>query len=154
MELYEEEQTRLPPDLRGRFRFGVTFEEIKNFHPKIIRLFSFTFASEREVRSFLLSHSNSFQKLALRKSLAIEKWKQHDFDTASDAIQIDILTQRIRVLAKHLQNNKQDKHNARFLGKLLKRRKGIMLHLKKRDVPLYYEVLREIKLRDLYELYY
>lgn len=92
--------------------------------------------------------------MALRKQLAIEKWKQHEFDTASDAIQIDILTQRIRALAKHLQSNKQDKHNARFLTKLLKRRKGIMLHLKKRDVPLYYEVLREIKLRDLYELYY
>lgn len=49
MELYEEEQTRLAPDLRGRFRFGVTYDEIKNFHPKIIRLFSFTFASESEV---------------------------------------------------------------------------------------------------------
>lgn len=51
MDLYEEEQTRLAPDLRGRFRFGVTFDEIKDFHPKIVRLFSMTFASEREVRS-------------------------------------------------------------------------------------------------------
>jgi hypothetical protein len=49
MALYEEEQTRLEPDLRGRFRFGVTYDEIKNFHPKIVRLFSFTNASEREV---------------------------------------------------------------------------------------------------------
>jgi len=139
-DMYVEEQSRLPPDLRGHFRFGVTWEEIKDFHPKIVRLFGFTFATERE-------------KLNFRKRMAIQKWKQHPTDTASDAIQIDILTQRIRSLGKHLQFNKQDKHNGRNLGKLLRRRKGLMLHLKKRDVHLYYEVLREIKLRDLYELY-
>jgi len=140
-EMYIEEQSRLPADLRGRFRFGVTWEEIKDFHPKILRLFSFTFAKDSE-------------KLAVRKQLAIQKWKQHENDTASDAIQIDILTQRIRSLSKHLQTNRQDKHNERNLGKLLKRRKGLMKHLKKEDVHLYFEVLREIKLRDMYELYH
>ena len=92
--------------------------------------------------------------MQLSKQFAIQKWKQHDTDTASDAIQIDILTQRIRQLNRHMRMHKQDQHNKRNLLKLVKRRRGIILHLKKRDVHTYYEVLREIKLKDLYETYH
>mmetsp|Transcript_8242 Transcript_8242/g.9153 ORF Transcript_8242/g.9153 Transcript_8242/m.9153 type:complete len:142 (-) Transcript_8242:523-948(-) len=38
--IFEEEQRALPPDLRSRFRFGVTWDELKDIHPKIKRLFS------------------------------------------------------------------------------------------------------------------
>jgi len=138
--LYAEEQRRLPAALRGNFRFGIQHSEIKDYHPKIRRLFSFTFATHKEVQKFY-------------KQTAIIKWKQHETDTASDAIQIDILTLRIRSMIDHLQKNKQDMHNKRNLQLMVKRRRGIMLHLKARNVPLYYEVLREIKLRDMYELF-
>jgi len=138
--LFQAEQQKLPAKLRGQFRFGVTYDQIKNFHPKIKRLFSYTFASKADLRAF-------------NKKIAIEKWKQHPLDTASDAIQIDILTQRIRGMIKHLMANKQDKHNLRNLQVLVRRRKGLILHLKKRDVPLYFQLLKEIRLRDKYELY-
>eukprot|EP01126_Amoeba_proteus_P057726 TRINITY_DN736_c0_g3_i1.p1 TRINITY_DN736_c0_g3~~TRINITY_DN736_c0_g3_i1.p1 ORF type:complete len:111 (+),score=24.91 TRINITY_DN736_c0_g3_i1:834-1166(+) len=85
--------------------------------------------------------------------MAVQKWQLHPSDTASNAVQIDILTQRIRSLNSHLMANRKDTHNQVALQKLIKRRKGLMVHLKKTDVHLYYEVLREIKVGDLYELY-
>ncbi len=124
----------------GQFRFGVTYNEIRHFHPKLKRLFSFSNATTADLRAF-------------NKRQAVLKWRQHDLDTGSDAIQIDILTQRIRTLRRHLQQNKQDKRNGRNLQLMLRRRKGLILHLKKHNVPLYYQVLREIKLPDNYELY-
>jgi len=112
--------------------------------------------------------------LSLRKSLAIQKWKAHDLDTGSAPVQIDILTQRIRSLEKHLSKNKKDTINKRALTMLVRRRsafhlvslslsahlsdfsscrRGLMTYLKKRDVETYYAVLSNIGLRDLYELY-
>eukprot|EP01128_Nolandella_sp_AFSM9_P010226 TRINITY_DN7039_c0_g1_i1.p1 TRINITY_DN7039_c0_g1~~TRINITY_DN7039_c0_g1_i1.p1 ORF type:complete len:418 (-),score=114.56 TRINITY_DN7039_c0_g1_i1:184-1437(-) len=137
---YTNEQLKLDEDLRGRFRFGIQEHEIAHLHPKIRRLFSFTFATEKE-------------KLKMRKAHAITKWAAFPGDTANDAIQIDILTQRIRALTRHLIENRKDKHNKRTLALLMKRRKGLMLHFKKRNVEAYYAVLREIKLRDLYHGY-
>lgn len=87
------------------------------------------------------------------KRQAIIKWRKHENDTASDAIQVHILTQRIEALITHLQNNKQDKRNLRNLQLLVKRRRGLMRYLKKRDVHLYFCVLREAKLKDLYNVY-
>jgi len=139
-DLFHKEQAALPEDLRYRFRFGVAWDEVKDFHPKIRRLFSMAKGTEHE-------------KLQLRKALAIEKWKAHDTDTASDPIQIDILTQRINSLQLHLEKNKKDEANKRNLGKLMRRRKGLMMHLKKRDVATYYTLLKETGLRDLYQLY-
>lgn len=47
--IFEEEQAKLPEHLRGRFRFGVQYEEIKDLGPKVKRLFSFSSATQKEV---------------------------------------------------------------------------------------------------------
>lgn len=47
--IFEEEQAKLPDHLRGRFRFGVQYDEIKDLGPKVKRLFSFSSATEKEV---------------------------------------------------------------------------------------------------------
>lgn len=47
--IFEEEQAKLPEHLRGRFRFGVQYDEIKDLGPKVKRLFSFSSATEKEV---------------------------------------------------------------------------------------------------------
>jgi len=87
--VFEEEQEKLPPFLKGKFRFGVQYNEIKDFGPKLRRLFSFSHATSKEIRKE-------------QKNQAIQKWKRHELDTASDAIQVDILTLRIRALIEHL----------------------------------------------------
>jgi len=138
--LFLEEQRELAPDLRNKFRFGVTWNEIRQFHPKIRRLFSFKNATPAEI-------------LAYRKHEAVLKWRRHDADTASPAIQVAILTHRIRSLNNHLRDNRQDKSNMRSRVMLIKRRKGWMKQLKKDDIHLYYAVLREIRLRDAVDVY-
>jgi len=138
--IFLREQQDLPEDLRGRFRFGVTFDQIKDYHPKLRRLFSMTFATPGEI-------------LQVRKQNAIKKWGAHPTDTASDAVQVDILTQRIRSLENHLKTNRQDKSNMRALEVLIRRRKVLMIRLKKRDSHTYFSVLREIKLKDLYHVW-
>jgi len=87
--VFEEEQQKLPGFLRGRFRFGVQYNEIKDLGPKVRRLFSFSHATAKEIRKE-------------QKNQAIQKWRKHEFDTASDAIQVDVLTLRIRALIDHL----------------------------------------------------
>jgi hypothetical protein len=57
------EQRELAPDLRTHFRFGVKWEQIQGFHPKIRRLFSFKNATPAEI-------------LAHRKKMAVEKWRR------------------------------------------------------------------------------
>jgi len=139
-EIFLREQNELPEDLRGRFRFGVTFDQIKDYHPKLRRLFSMTFATPGEI-------------LQVRKRNAIIKWGAHATDTASDAVLVDILTLRIRSLQNHLKTNRQDKNNKRALEILTRRRKVTMIRLKKRDPHTYFSVLREIKLKDLYHVW-
>jgi len=139
-DVFLEEQRKLPRFLQGRFRFGVQYDEIQYKNPKLKRLFSFTNASLKEVRSEY-------------KRQAILKWRTHENDHGSDAIQVDILTMRIRALIDHLKKNKQDKTSQRNLQLLVKRRRGWMRYLKKRNIALYFEVLREIKLKDLYDVY-
>jgi len=138
--IFLQEQARLPEDLKGQFRFGVSYDEIKDLHPKIRRLFSFTFATPGEILRF-------------RKRMAIQKWKAHPSDTASDPIQIDVLTKRIQFLRQHMKANHKDQSNKRALAKLIKRRKSIMQHLKKKDVPTYFAVLKDLKLKDLYHVF-
>jgi small subunit ribosomal protein S15 len=89
---------------------------------------------------------------ALRKRLIREKWATHSGDTGSDSVQIGILTLRIRVLTEHLQKNKQDKYNAYRLQRLVKRRRGLLRHLKRNDVPTYYRLLKDLRLRDMVEM--
>jgi len=136
--IFVEEQASLPPEFRGHFRFGITYDEIKDSHPKIRRLLSLKYATTHEI----LQH---------RKRLAIIKWGMHETDTASDPVQIDILTQRIRSLRGYV--NRKDQSKRRALEKLIKRRKSLMQHLKKRDVHTYFAVLREIKLKDMYHVW-
>jgi len=136
-DVFLQQQETLPTDLRGHFRFGVTYDEIKDFHPKLKRLFSFNNASKHEI----IKH---------RKQLAIKKWGTHETDTASDAVQVDVLTLRIRSLEGHLKNNKQDKKNMRSLSMLTKRRKSLLIRIKKKNIPLYFALLKDLNLKDKY----
>jgi small subunit ribosomal protein S15 len=133
---FQEEQSALPQDLRGHFRFNLSADQVAQVHPKLRRLLSMTHATTSEIT-------------ALRKRLIRTKWARHDGDTGSDEVQIGILTLRIRVLTEHLQKNKQDKYNEYRLARLVKRRRGLLRHLKKSDVPTYYKLLKDLRLRDM-----
>ena len=54
-------------------------------------------------------------------------------DTGSSEVQAAILTAKIRALAKHMEENKKDKHNKRNLRKLCHKRQKILRYLKRSD---------------------
>lgn len=138
--VYQTEQQYLPEDLQGQFRYFIQPEEITGMHPRLRRHFSFKFASESEITRF-------------RSAEYIRKWGNHPGDSGNSAVQIAILTLRINTLTKTLRSHPTDTHNGYRLQLLVKRRKALMKHLKKRDLMTYYSLLKDIKLRDQVELW-
>lgn len=137
---YVKEQQYLPKDLQGFFRFHIQPEEIAHMHPRLRRYFSFKFASEGEITKF-------------RSAQYVRKWGKHPGDTGNSAVQIAILTLRINHLTKTLRTHTTDTHNGYRLQELIRRRKGLMKHLKKADLRTYYSLLQDIQLRDQVELW-
>jgi small subunit ribosomal protein S15 len=138
--IFKREQEELPEHLRNVFRFGVTAEELRNVHPRLRRLFSLRRATPHEVTS------------AVKQQL-MRKWRLHDGDTGSSQVQIAALTVRINTLIEHLRKNRADNDNKRRLQILLRRRRGLMRHLKKNDIATYYALLIDLGLRDSVEIY-
>ena len=76
------------------------------------------------------------------KELAI-----HDKDTGSSEIQIALLTEKIEILSKHIQQFKKDKHSSVGLLRAVNRRKKLLDYLKKSKVDSYKNVLSKLNLR-------
>jgi len=73
----------------------------------------------------------------------------HERDTGSTAVQIALLTQRIRHLTEHVKKHKKDIHSRYGLQKLVEKRKRLMKYLKRTDYRSYVRVLKELGLRDV-----
>jgi small subunit ribosomal protein S15 len=73
----------------------------------------------------------------------------HERDTGSTAVQIALLTQRIRHLTEHVKKHKKDIHSRYGLQKLVEKRKRLMKYLKRTDYRTYVKVLKELGLRDV-----
>jgi hypothetical protein len=58
---------------------------------------------------FSASGSDTKQLFKLKKREYIEKYQNHQLDVGSSQVQVAILTEKIRLLAIHLQENKKDK---------------------------------------------
>jgi ribosomal protein S15 len=58
---------------------------------------------------FSASASDTKQLFKLKKREYIEKYQNHQLDVGSSQVQVAILTEKIRLLAIHLQENKKDK---------------------------------------------
>jgi len=137
---FQQEQNKLEDIYKGQYRFNVQPEEIKNIHPKVKLLFSFTNAKDKE-------------KTAFKKKVFFENFKESENDTGNSAVQVAMLTIRIRSLINHLKKNKKDKHNKRNLYCLVSRRKSLMKCLKRDNVEKYYRLLMDLKLTDSVETY-
>ncbi len=81
------------------------------------------------------------------KKNLIKKHRRHDKDTGSPEVQIAILTKRIALLTKHLQEHEKD-HSARrgLLGQVARRR-TLLNYLRMNDAESYQQVLETNKLK-------
>ena len=79
----------------------------------------------------------------------IKEFQIHDTDTGSAAVQIALLTARIRHLTEHLKNHPKDFHSRRGLMKMVGRR--MLKYLMKKRSGLYRELLElSLKIKTFY----
>ncbi len=85
-------------------------------------------------------------KIEERESI-VSKFGENKTDTGSAAVQIALLTNRIRLLTAHVTKHKKDNHARRGLVMLVGKRKRLMKYLRKTDLEKYENVVNELKIR-------
>ena len=85
-------------------------------------------------------------KIEERESI-VSKFGENKTDTGSAAVQIALLTNRIRLLTGHVTKHKKDNHSRRGLVMLVGKRKRLMKYLRKTDMEKYENVVNELKIR-------
>ena len=71
----------------------------------------------------------------------------HDKDTGSSEVQIDLLTEKIESLSKHMNLFKKDKHSSVGLLKAVNKRKKLLDYLKRNKLESYKDVISKLNLR-------
>ena len=90
-------------------------------------------------------------KLSISKEKTAELIKEFgksDNDSGSAEVQVAILSERIRNLTEHLKSHKKDNHTRRGLMKLIGKRRGLLKHIKERDILEYRELIKKLGIRD------
>ena len=85
-------------------------------------------------------------KIEERESI-VSKFGENKTDTGSAAVQIALLTSRIRHLTDHVSKHKKDNHSSRGLVMLVGKRKRLMKYLRKTDMEKYENVVNELQVR-------
>ncbi len=84
---------------------------------------------------------------AEEKKGIIEKYKIHDDDTGSPEVQIAMLTERIKQVNEHRQENKKDHSSYRGLLKMVGKRRRLLRYLKNTDIERYRQLIEDLGLR-------
>lgn len=77
----------------------------------------------------------------------IEQYRKNDGDVGSAAVQVAVLTERIRNLTEHFKFHKKDHHSRRGLLRLVGRRKRLLDYIRKSDFSEYKELIGKLQLR-------
>ena len=68
-------------------------------------------------------------------------------DTGNSSVQIALITERIASLSNHLKNHRKDYSTQLGLMKLVGQRRRLLSYLKRRDLPEYAKVIKQLNLR-------
>ena len=71
----------------------------------------------------------------------------HEKDTGSSEVQIELLTEKIETLSKHMNMFKKDKHSSVGLLKAVNKRKKLLDYLKKNKLESYKNVISKLNIR-------
>ena len=83
-----------------------------------------------------------------RKAELIAQYGKDEKDSGSAAVQVAILTERIRELTEHMTSHKKDFHTRRGLLMLVGKRRRLLSYIKKGDVEAYRELIKSLGIRD------
>jgi len=82
-----------------------------------------------------------------QKQELIEKYGKNSKDTGSSAVQIAMLTQRIKELTEHFKTHKKDHHSRRGLLKLVGQRRRLLDYMIRVNLEGYRELIKELGIR-------
>ena len=82
-----------------------------------------------------------------KKAAVIAAYVRTPEDTGSPEVQVAILTERIKELTAHLQQNPKDYHSTRGLMKMVGQRRGLLDYLKKTNLESYRALIEKLGLR-------
>ncbi|MBO4478040.1 MAG: 30S ribosomal protein S15 [Lachnospiraceae bacterium] len=82
-----------------------------------------------------------------KKAAVIAAYGRTPEDTGSPEVQVAILTERIKELTAHLQQNPKDYHSTRGLMKMVGQRRGLLDYLKKTNLESYRALIEKLGLR-------
>jgi small subunit ribosomal protein S15 len=77
----------------------------------------------------------------------ISKFKKHEKDTGSTAVQIALLSERITYLSGHMKTHGKDFNSRRGLLKLVNQRRRLLDYLKRKNTDQYKDLLKALNLR-------
>ncbi|MEL6328663.1 MAG: 30S ribosomal protein S15 [Planctomycetota bacterium] len=81
------------------------------------------------------------------KTDVIKKFARSEGDTGSPEVQIAVLTARIKQVAEHMRENKQDTHNRRGLVMMVGKRNRLLRYLKRTRPQAYLDTIQALGLR-------
>ena len=83
-----------------------------------------------------------------RKAELIKEFGKNEKDSGSAAVQVAILTDRIRELTEHMKVHTHDFHTRRGLLMLVGKRRRLLSYIKKGDINAYRELIGRLGIRD------
>ena len=83
-----------------------------------------------------------------RKAELVKLYGKNENDSGSAAVQVAILTDRIRELTEHMKVHKKDFHTRRGLLMLVGKRRRLLSYIKKGDIEAYRTLIKSLGIRD------
>ena len=83
-----------------------------------------------------------------RKAALIAQYGKDEKDSGSAAVQVALLTERIKGLTEHMKSHKKDFHTRRGLLMLVGQRRRLLSYIKKQDVEAYRTLIKSLGIRD------
>ena len=81
------------------------------------------------------------------KAQLIAEYGKNAQDSGSAAVQVAILTYRIKELTEHVKVHKKDHHSRRGLLKMVGQRRNLLAYLKEKDIERYRSLIARLGLR-------
>ncbi|MCH4084156.1 MAG: 30S ribosomal protein S15 [Parafannyhessea sp.] len=83
-----------------------------------------------------------------RKAELIKQYGKNEKDSGSAAVQVALLTERIKGLTEHVKFHKHDHHTRRGLLMLVGQRRRLLSYIKKQDIEEYRSLIKSLGIRD------
>lgn len=82
-----------------------------------------------------------------KKQVVVKDLQSHKTDTGSSAVQVGIMTERVKELTEHLKVNKKDFAARRGLLQLVGKRRRLLKYIATNDSQAYLDLIKKLGIR-------